>query len=131
MTIAPDTTAPGPAEPEATPRRGRKPSPYTAAFDLVRDAVKAAHDDHGQRDHPLHGGQIPAKGRTHWAHQAQRWSDANAARHDADRMGWDGLLVHDLYTALGTSDPAEQTAGLAELAATAIHAIAALETTNR
>jgi hypothetical protein len=54
-----------------------------------------------------------------YAFRAQRWKDINADRADKGRIGWDGILLEEVYEAISEVDPAKLRAELIQVAAVA------------
>jgi len=65
------------------------------------DAEVWAQDDKwGQQDHPLIGSGVRELQREQYAQAAEDWKLRNDVRVQADWLGWDGILLEEVYEAL-------------------------------
>ena len=126
-----NTPATPPADEVGTQRRkGRQPKALTAtqAVLLEVEAERKAQDERwGQQDHPQGGGTNPAKAREHYEALANSWKGFNDARVQAKTLGFDGILLEEVYEALAEADPAKRRAELLQVAAVAVVAIEAID----
>jgi hypothetical protein len=75
----------------------------------------------GEQNHPFIGGtygRVPASD-YEWA--AEYWKVANANRVEQGSLGWDGILLAEVYEALSEADPEKQVEELVQVAAVAIN----------
>jgi ketopantoate hydroxymethyltransferase len=84
----------------------------------------------GEQNHPLIGG----KPTTSWCTPQQaygmterHWKRINDQRVEDDAMGWDSILLEEVYEALAATEKAEQITELIQVAAVAIQAAMALD----
>lgn len=85
-----------------------------AASTPVRDAVWAAVLTErarqealwGEQNHPSQGGGLrPADWHEQYALNAAKWKSINAERVHYGQLGWDGILLEEIYEALAEADP--------------------------
>ena len=85
----------------------------------------------GEQNHPLIGGndvdwwrdrQVAA-----FAGAESYWKRINDRRVEEDTMGWDSILLEEVYEALAATEPADQVTELLQVAAVAIQAAKAIE----
>lgn len=104
------------------PRRGRRPNPLNVVLDGVREEVGRQDERWGEQNHPLHGGEVPAKAVDAYSLRADSWKAINAERAEAGRLGWDGILLEEVFEALAEDEPVKQLAELEQVAAVATNA---------
>lgn len=96
------------------PKRGRgrqkaaeKPSRIFVPEALV-DAVEAEcarqFEKWGEQNHPVHGGKKPKAGVDEWYARSLAWKRNNDARVEAGTLGWDSILLEEVYEALAEVD---------------------------
>lgn len=117
---------------EATPRRRgpNKPkdiTPTQAVLLEVETERKAQDKRWGEQNHPQQGGNAPDKGIAHYAELADQWKAFNDARVAAGTLGFDSILLEEVYEALGETDTALRREELLQVAAVAVCAIEALD----
>lgn len=144
-TIAKKAVSEKPREPEnpsvVTPiRRGpgrprKNPIPALAAVrsgltevlaDIARE-VEAQDEKWGEQNHPLQGGLFPSGSRKHWNDQADGWKRINDQRVKDKALGWDGILVEEVFEALAETDVGAAVAELVQVAAVAVNAILSIQ----
>jgi len=118
-------------EGEAKRRRGpNKPKEITPtqAVLLEVEAERQAQDKRwGEQNHPQQGGNAPAKGIAHYAELADQWKRFNDARVKAGTLGFDSILLEEVYEALGEESPGLRREELLQVAAVAVCAVEALD----
>lgn len=145
------TPADGVNEAPAPKRRGRPPkaaepapAPATERFPKtfgerllaevdgqISGELDRQYDKWGPRDHPIHGGESPSKGQVHYAQRALDWKAINDQRVEGDTMGWDSILLEEVFEALGESDPEKIEEELVQVIAVAANAIDSLRRNGR
>lgn len=87
-------------------------APQTGAQRFVPEALIAKveaecarqHEKWGVQDHPLHGGKKPKAGVDEWFARSLAWKRNNDARVEAGTLGWDSILLEEVYEALAEVD---------------------------
>lgn len=90
---------------------------------------RAAQDERwGPQDHPDH---TPTEGLNNWPFyhgvDAMDWKARNDARTRRGDLGWDGILLEEVFEACAETDPAKIRAELVQVAAVAVAWIEALD----
>lgn len=97
---------------------------------LAQVAVERLRQDvkWGEQNHPDLGGVafFGAK-RTIFAGDAEFWKKENAARAERDQLGWDGILLEEVFEALAEEDPAALREELLQVAAVAVAWVEAID----
>jgi hypothetical protein len=114
---------------ETTTKRkpGRKPDPLTAILAEVRAERKQQDEQWGEQNHPLVGGSDPELSRAHYEGRATAWKNANGFRAKWDNMGWDSILIEEVYEALAEEDEQKARAELIQVAAVALTVVEAID----
>lgn len=81
-------------------------------------------DQWGQQDHPSSYGESL---RRQYAREAENAKAINAARVEAGSLSWDGILLEEVFEALGEIDPLLRRAELIQVAAVALGEIEAID----
>lgn len=90
----------------------------------VFDELQRQHEQWGVQNHPIH---------THtsrplsYMERARFWKRENNVRARDKMLGWDGILLEEVYEALEQKDKALQRPELIQAAAVAIQAVLALD----
>lgn len=74
----------------------------------------------GEQNHPDVSCIWGERDREDWANKANGYKLINDERVAADALGWDTILLEEVYEALAESDPAAQRAELIQVAAVAV-----------
>jgi hypothetical protein len=117
------TTVPAqarPAQPAVTS------SPLLQVIGLVKAEVARQNEQWGEQNHPLTGGENPEGARAFFASKALNWKKFNAGRVDAGVLGWDGILLEEVFEACESDDLDHQIEELVQVAAVAVNAILSL-----
>lgn len=108
-----------------------KPEPIKSELDLILEGVEvevaAQEEQWGEQLHPLNGGVMEDKGVTYYAERAAQWKAQNDRRVQIGAIGWDGILLEEVYEAISEADPAKQLIELEQVAAVAVNAIRSLK----
>jgi hypothetical protein len=97
---------------------------------LAQVAIERAQQDEkwGEQNHPMvwQGGctRLKIDG---YARQADAWKAANDTRVYDDRLAWDGILLEEVYEALGEIDAGRQREELVQVAAVAVAMIECID----
>ncbi len=85
----------------------------------------------GEQNWPVHPDHEDYYARQYTGH-ADYWKSINDERAagDRERLAWDGILLEEVYEALGEVDPGKQRAELIQAAAMCIATIEALDRAN-
>lgn len=97
---------------------------------VLREVAKErAEQDHqwGEQNHPMIGGMFPQAYRSNYALEARRWKDVNDYRVEKESLGFDGILLEEVFEALEEVDPVKQRAELVQVAAVAVGMVEALD----
>ena len=78
----------------------------------------------GEQNHPLIGGWGLRSSK--YAAEADRWKYVNGVRVEKKTLGWDGILLEEVYEALGETVPAKQVEELIQVAAVAMQTAASI-----
>lgn len=81
----------------------------------------------GEQNHPMIGGPLPEPRRRQWARQADFWKKCNDGRAQSGQMGFDGILLEEVYEALCEADPIKIREELVQVAAVAVSMIEAID----
>lgn len=81
----------------------------------------------GEQDHPLHGGKKPEAGVALWFARASAWKVNNHKRVEDDTMGWDSILLEEVYEALAETDPEKVREELVQTIAVCLNIIDSME----
>ncbi len=84
----------------------------------------------GEQNHPMHGGMTPGRSRLWFAQEAHRWQATNAKRARQGNIGWDGILLEEVFEALGEHEVEAQIRELEQVAAVAINQARSLKRQN-
>lgn len=126
-----DETNETPSSDELAQRRTRKAKPKvteTQAVLLEIEAERKAQDARwGEQNHAQQGGDVPAKAIAHYNDAANSWKRINDERVGKGNLGWDGILLEEVYEALAETDPAKRRAELVQVAAVAACAIECID----
>ena len=114
---------------------GEDPFPYPPwtppsweIFSRVEDELDRQMGMWGEQNHPVHGGYIPAEHHAKaYTKKADQWKVDNGVRVGHAELGWDGILLEEVYEALGTTDPDEQIEELVQVAAVAVNAALSIQ----
>lgn len=108
-----------------TKPRGRKPAAakqitptQTVLLDIETER-KAQDVKWGEQNHPQGGGKNPAAATLEYAARAGAWKSINDERLEAGTLGFDGILLEEVYEALAEDDPVARRAELVQVAAVA------------
>ena len=122
---------------EVAQRRTRKaaaakPGPTVTQLVLleVEDERKAQDARWGVQNHPQQGGDVPAKAHEHYKAVADSWKRINDERVSKGNLGFDGILLEEVYEALTETDSALRRAELVQVAAVAACMIEAIDRSN-
>ncbi|MGW3992175.1 hypothetical protein ACWEF6_01680 [Amycolatopsis sp. NPDC004772] len=74
----------------------------------------------GEQNHPDIGGELPGDWSRLYAGNADRWKALNAERVHYGQLGWDGILLEEVYEALGEADETKMREELIQVAAVAL-----------
>lgn len=101
---------------------------YPPSWDMlgrVETEIQEQDETWGEQNHPLVGGRDlkPSK----YEAQADRWKRVNDDRVRLKTLGWDGILLEEVFEALGEADPALQVKELVQVAAVAIQTAMSIE----
>lgn len=106
-------------------------SDYRAATDRVLFEVwherQRQDEKWGEQNHPMVGGPFPEARQSQWARQAEFWKQANDARAISGQIGFDGILLEEVFEALCEEDPINMREELVQVAAVAVGMIEALD----
>lgn len=95
---------------------------------LEVEAERKAQDERwGEQNHPLGGGKNPAAAREVYAQKAEGWKAINDDRVEADTMGWDSIVLEEVFEALAEEDPQVAREEWVQIAAVAVAAIERIE----
>lgn len=115
------------AEPKVRRTRGpnkAKPlSPTQAVLLDVLAEVEKQDARWGEQNHPLVGGDIPRSAYRFYANKAKDWKAINDQRVEKRKMGWDSIILEEVFEALELTDPAEAREEWVQVAAVAVNAI--------
>ncbi len=84
----------------------------------------------GEQNHPLQGGAFPLRSRLSFEGEARRWKQINDRRVPKKELGWDGILMEEVYEALEELDPERACVELVQVAAVAMNAARSLRRQN-
>lgn len=59
----------------------------------------------GEQNHPDTGGSLPTLWREQSALNAEKWKSVNDERVKYGQLGWDGILMEEIYESLAEEDP--------------------------
>lgn len=109
----------------AKPDRGVITPMVDIAFEVERCNQ---HKRWGQQDHPDFAGLLDrAVQRAAYAERAEWWKSENALRVRIGQLAWDGILLEEVFEALGETDPAALRAELVQVAAVAAAWVEAID----
>jgi hypothetical protein len=94
---------------------------------LVDTEVQRQDERWGVQSHPLIGGSMPWVLRGSYEHFERQYQRVNAQRVEANTLGWDTILLEEVYEALSEKDPEKQIAELVQVAAVAVQAALAIK----
>ena len=80
-----------------------------------------------EQNHPLTGSNTPGPRRATYEAAADNWKAVNDIRAKAGVIGWDGILLEEVYEALAESDPAKARVELVQVAAVAVAIIECID----
>ncbi len=80
----------------------------------------------GEQNHPLQGGAFPMRSRLSFESEARRWKEINDRRERKKELGWDGILMEEVYEALEELDTERACEELVQVAAVAMNAARSL-----
>lgn len=81
----------------------------------------------GVQDHPMIGGLMPRAHTREYARLAANWKSTNDMRVENETLGFDGILLEEVFEALEEPDYAKQRAELVQAAAVVVAMIEALD----
>lgn len=81
----------------------------------------------GVQDHPLIGGNMPSVTRGTYVSQAANFKRRNNCRVAAGNLGWDTILLEEVYEALESQTPEGAIEELIQVAAVAMQAVLAIK----
>lgn len=112
--------------PKGTP--GRKPNPATPILEAIKDELKRQDERWGEQNHPLLGGLATSKDnyRAYLATQEANWKRFNDVRVNDEALGWDGIILEEVFEALAEPDPAKAEVELIQAAACCVQALISL-----
>lgn len=87
------------------------------AREITRERLRQLETFGDQRHPDLDPQSYTATDRESYALEAQRWQRLNALRARDGRTAWDGILLEEVYEALGEDDPAKLRTELVQTAA--------------
>lgn len=91
---------------------------------LEIEAERKAQDDRwGEQNHPILGGEAPEKARAYYAARAANWHRINDERVGKKALGWDSILLEEVYEAFEATDTASIREELVQVAAVAACAV--------
>ena len=128
MTTPPASRRPVPRQ-GAAPAPISEPSPSTPlvqVLGLVKAEVARQGEIFGEQNHPMHGGQEPSFAVRDFADRSEAWIEINAVRVERGLVGWDGVLIEEVFEALAETDLERQVEELVQVAAVAVNAILSL-----
>lgn len=102
----------------------------TPAQEVLLDVlaeVERQDEKWGEQNHPLVGGMSALNARRVYAGRARDWKGINDDRVARKQMGWDSILLEEVYEALELSDPAEARVEWVQVAAVAANAILCID----
>lgn len=96
-------------------------------LDEVNDERMEQDSKWGQQNHPIHSTGSFAMKPEHFHDEADLWKRENDFRVKKGAIGWDGILLEEVYEALAETDPAKQREELVQVAAVAVAAIECID----
>lgn len=132
---APEPECVGVTDDKPKQRRGRQraaqePSRIFVPEGLV-DAVEAEcarqFEKWGEQNHPVHGGKKPKAGVDEWYARSLAWKRNNDARVEAGTLGWDSILLEEVYEALAETDSEAIVTELVQVIAVCVSMLASME----
>lgn len=93
----------------------------------VADERRRQDEKWGEQNHAMVGGPFPEARRAQWARQADFWKKCNDGRVTSGQMGFDGILLEEVYEALCEEDFTKLREELVQVAAVAVGMIEALD----
>lgn len=119
-----------PTEDEARPS-GSKPSAAVRFREEVFAAVRAERERQenlwGEQNHPSQGGSLPADWRKQYGLNAAKWKSINDERVHYGQLGWDGILLEEVFEALAEEDPEKLRAELVQSMAVILNWLECIE----
>lgn len=120
---------------ELAPRRARKQTapkaksvtPTQGVLLEIESERKAQDERWGEQNHPQGGGKSPAKAHAYYDNLANSWKSINDERIKNGNLGFDGILLEEVYEALAESDPVKRRVELVQVAAVAACMIEAID----
>jgi DNA mismatch repair ATPase MutL len=94
---------------------------------LLIEELRRQDEKWGEQNHPLIGGFDPELQREEFEAYESELKEVNDLRVEFGTMGWDSILLEEVYEALAATEKAEQITELVQVAAVAIQAAMALE----
>jgi hypothetical protein len=115
---------------ERKPRKARQPK--TEGDPVLAEVVAelAAQDEKwGEQNHPVIGGFEERERilRRNFLARANELKVQNNGRVKSDTMGWDSILLEEVYEALAEEDPAKVRAEMVQVAAVAVNMIRSID----
>lgn len=103
-------------------------TPTMAVLTKVYEEREAQDERWGEQNHPLLGGGAFAGHQIGlYAREARRWKQINDVRAQKGHLGWDGILLEEVYEALEETGPDKAYAELIQVAAVAACAAERIE----
>ena len=94
---------------------------------LVQDEIRAQDDKWGpQRGHPVHHKSSGWMDIGEYQREARSWQRRNDHRVETDSLSWDGILLEEVYEALGETNAKAMQVELIQVAAVAVQMVMAL-----
>lgn len=98
-----------------------------AILEAVQRELEAQYVKWGEQNHPLQGGAIPGGSLNHYREQRHKWTTICEQRTKSGVLGWDAILLEEVFEALSETDTDKAIAELVQVAAVAAQAILSLE----
>lgn len=119
------------ARKQATPKQGPKALSTTQAVLLEIEAERKAQDARwGEQNHAQGGGVDPSKAYPYYENLANSWKRINDERITKSVLGFDGILLEEVYEALAEADPVKRREELVQVAGVAVLMIEAIDRNN-
>jgi len=110
-----------------TRQQARPRTPTQQVLVEVRQERDAQNERWGEQNHPSGGGRAPEKAYAYYAQRAADWKAINDARVANGTLGFDSILLEEVYEALAEEDPAKRRAELIQVAAVAVCEVEAID----
>jgi hypothetical protein len=90
-------------------------------IEATQREMRRQDDMWGEQNHPDYPGDVArSRGHARYAAAADAWKAENAERAASGRLAWDGILLEEVYEALGESDEDKMREELIQVAAVAL-----------